>query len=136
MLGCRLAIISKDRPMHNVAEVFDIIGEVRGCDAIISDDIIDTAGTLCAGADAVMRAGANRVLACATHPIFSDPALERIEASVLQEVVVCDTVPVDLLRKPDKVTVLPVDRILADTIDSIFRDDSVSSLFGGENQLF
>ena len=136
MLGAHLAIISKDRPAHNVAEVFDIIGDVRDCDAIITDDMIDTAGTLVVGAEAVKRAGARRVMACATHPLFSPPALERIDASVLQEVVVCDTVPVDLRTKPQKVTVLPVDRILAETIDNIFREDSVSSIFGGENQLF
>jgi ribose-phosphate pyrophosphokinase len=136
LLGARLAIISKDRPTHNVAEVFDIIGDVRDCDAVIFDDIIDTAGTLCAGAEAVARAGAKRVAACATHPIFSPPALERIEQSVLSEVVVCDTVPIDWAAKPRKVTVLPVHKILAETIDSIFREGSVSSLFGGENQLF
>jgi ribose-phosphate pyrophosphokinase len=98
--------------------------------------MIDTAGTLCAGAEAVARAGATRVIACATHALFSPPALERIEASVLDQVVVCDTVPVDPRTRPQRVTVLPVDSILAQTIDSIHRDDSVSEIFGGENQLF
>ena len=81
MLDASLAIISKDRPTHSVAEVIDVIGaeKVRGRVAIISDDMIDTAGTLCAGAEAVKRAGAARVIACATHPIFSPPALERID---------------------------------------------------------
>ena len=138
MLDASLAIISKDRPTHNVAEVIDIIGaeKVRGRIAIISDDMIDTAGTLCAGAEAVKRAGAAQVVACATHPIFSEPALSRIEASALDMVVVGDTVPVDALRKPEKVVVLPVDGILAQTIDNIFREGSVSEIFGGENQLF
>ena len=138
MLGASLAIISKDRPTHNVAEVIDIIGaeKVRGRIAIISDDMIDTAGTLCAGAEAVARAGAVKVVACASHPIFSAPALERIERSALDLVVVGDTVPVDPINKPDKVVVLPVDGILAQTIDNIFREGSVSEIFGGENQLF
>ena len=138
MLDASLAIISKDRPTHNVAQVIDIIGaeNVRGRVAIISDDIIDTAGTLCAGAEAVARVGAARVIACASHPIFSPPALQRITDSVLDQVVVCDTVPVDPLTKPQKVVVLPADGLLAQTIDNIFREDSVSEIFGGENQLF
>ena len=138
MLGASLAIISKDRPTHSVAEVIDVIGaeKVRGRVAIISDDMIDTAGTLCAGAEAVKRAGAKRVIACATHPIFSPPALERITNSVLDQVVVSDTVPVDPVTRPQKVTVLPADGILAQTIDNIFREGSVSEIFGGENQLF
>jgi ribose-phosphate pyrophosphokinase len=102
MLDASLAIISKDRPTHSVAEVIDVIGaeKVRGRVAIISDDMIDTAGTLCAGAEAVKRAGAARVIACATHPIFSPPALERITNSVLDQVVVSDTVPVDPVTRP------------------------------------
>ncbi|MDX6378663.1 MAG: ribose-phosphate pyrophosphokinae [Gaiellaceae bacterium] len=138
MLDASLAIISKDRPTHSVAEVIDVIGaeKVRGRVAIISDDMIDTAGTLCAGAEAVKRAGAARVIACATHPIFSPPALERITNSVLDQVVVSDTVPVDPVTRPQKVTVLPADGILAQTIDNIFREGSVSEIFGGENQLF
>ena len=113
-----------------------IIGDVRGRVAIISDDMIDTAGTLCAGAQAIARAGATRVLACATHPVFSGPALERIEASVLEEVVVCDTVPVNPVETPPKVRVLSVAGILAETISNVFSDDSVSAIFRGENQLF
>ena len=138
MLDASLAIISKDRPTHSVAEVIDVIGaeKVRGRVAIISDDMIDTAGTLCAGAEAVKRAGAARVIACATHPIFSPPALERITNSALDQVVVSDTVPVDPVTRPQKVTVLPADGILAQTIDNIFREGSVSEIFGGENQLF
>ena len=98
--------------------------------------MIDTAGTLCAGAEAVKRAGAARVIACATHPIFSPPALERIGPASLDQVVVSDTVPVDPVTRPQKVTVLPADGILAQTIDKIFREGSVSEIFGGENQLF
>jgi ribose-phosphate pyrophosphokinase len=137
MLDTTFAIISKERPSHNEARVMEVIGDVRGCQAIISDDMIDTAGTLCAGAAAVKQAGATRVVACATHPLFSGPALDRIEASALDEVVVCDTVPIPpRARTSRKVRVLPVDEILARTIAEIFHHGSVSQIFGGENQLF
>jgi ribose-phosphate pyrophosphokinase len=137
MLDTTFAIISKERPSHNEARVMEVIGDVRGCQAIISDDMIDTAGTLCTGAEAVKQAGATRVVACATHPLFSGDALQRIEASALDEVVICDTVPIaPAVRGSQKVTVLPVDTILAQTIGEIFNQGSVSQIFGGENQLF
>jgi ribose-phosphate pyrophosphokinase len=137
MLDTTFAIISKERPAHNEARVMEVIGDVRGRQAIISDDMIDTAGTLCAGANAVKEAGATRVVACATHPLFSGPALERIESSALDEVVVCDTVPIPpAALSSRKVRVLPVDEILARTIGEIFHHGSVSQIFGGENQLF
>jgi ribose-phosphate pyrophosphokinase len=137
MLDTTFAIISKERPSHNEARVMEVIGGVAGCQAIISDDMIDTAGTLCAGAAAVKQAGATRVVACATHPLFSGPALDRIEESALDEVVVCDTVPIPpRARASRKVRVLPVDEILARTIAEIFHHGSVSQIFGGENQLF
>jgi ribose-phosphate pyrophosphokinase len=136
MLDADVAIIAKLRPEHGKARVAAIIGDVAGKKAIISDDIIDTAGTLCAGAEAVHQAGATEVVACATHAILSDPALERIRDSVLNEVVVCDTVPIDPRAADSRIRVLPVDGILAQTIDEVFREGSVSNLFGGENQLF
>ena len=136
MLDAEVAIIAKLRPEHGKARVAAIIGEVEGKKAIISDDIIDTAGTLCAGAQAVADAGATEVYACATHALLSDPALDRIRESVLHEVVVCDTVPIDPRAADSRVRILPVDGILAQTIDEVFREGSVSNLFGGENQLF
>lgn len=136
MLDADIAIIAKLRPGHGSARVAAIIGDVAGKKAIISDDIIDTAGTLCAGAEAVHNAGATQVMACATHAILSDPALERIRASVLHEVVVCDTVPINPRAAASRIRVLPVDGILAQTIEEVFREGSVSNLFGGENQLF
>lgn len=136
MLDADIAIIAKLRPEHGKARVAAIIGEVAGKRAIISDDIIDTAGTLCAGAQAVADAGATEVYACATHALLSDPALERIRESVLHEVVVCDTVPIDPRAPESRVRVLPVDAILAQTIEEVFREGSVSNIFGGENQLF
>jgi ribose-phosphate pyrophosphokinase len=136
MLDAEVAIIAKLRPEHGKARVAAIIGEVEGKRAIISDDIIDTAGTLCAGAQAVHDAGATEVYACATHAILSDPALDRIRDSVLHEVVVCDTVPIDARAPESRIRVLPVDAILAQTIEEVFREGSVSIIFGGEHQLF
>ncbi len=136
MLGADLAFINKERPAHGESRVMTLIGDVKGKVAIISDDMIDSAGTLCAGAEAVAAAGAERVLACATHALFSPPALANMEASPLERVVVCDTIPVDPLTRPAKIVVLSVAGILAQTIDNVFRDDSVSAIFKGENQLF
>ena len=136
MLGADLALITKERPEQQVAEVTNVIGRVRGKVCIVIDDMIDTAGTLCAGGEALREHGATRVFACATHPVFSGPALERLEESVFEQVVVTDTIPVNPLTKPDKVQVLSVAPILADTISNVFNDDSVSGLFHGGNQLF
>jgi ribose-phosphate pyrophosphokinase len=136
MLGAELAFINKERPGHNESRVMTLIGDVKDKVAIISDDMIDSAGTLCNAAQAVSDAGAERVFACATHALFSAPALERIEESTLERVVVCDTIPVDPLTRPAKIVVLSVADTLARTIDNVFRDDSVSAIFKGENQLF
>jgi ribose-phosphate pyrophosphokinase len=136
MIGGELVVLNKDRPAHNEARVTAVIGEVEGKIAVMTDDIIDTAGTLCAGADALKESGAARVIACGTHALFNGPALERIENSVLDNVIVTDTVPVDPLTKPDKVDVLSISGILAETIQNVFADDSVSAIFAGENQLF
>src|SRR3954466_8680618 len=93
-LGASLAIIDKRRPANNVAEVVNIIGDVRGRDAIIVDDLVDTAGTLCAAATAIKQQGARAVYACCTHAVLSHPAVERIMASPLEELLITDTVPV------------------------------------------
>ncbi|MDF2751072.1 MAG: ribose-phosphate pyrophosphokinae [Gaiellaceae bacterium] len=136
MIGGGLVVLNKERPAHNVARVAGVIGEVEGKVAVMTDDIIDTAGTLCAGADALKEAGATKVYACATHALCNPPAMERIAESVFDRVIVTDTVPVDLLGKPDNVEVLTVSGILAETIRNVFSDDSVSAIFAGENQLF
>jgi ribose-phosphate pyrophosphokinase len=136
MLGGQLALITKERPGHQEAEVTNVIGRVGGKVCILLDDMIDTAGTLCAGGVSLMEEGATRVFACATHPVFSGPALERLEKSVFEKVVVTDTIPINPLHRPDKVQVLSVAPILADTICNVFNDDSVSGLFHGGNQLF
>jgi ribose-phosphate pyrophosphokinase len=98
--------------------------------------MVDTAGTLVAGAQFLKEHGAKKVYACATHGIFSPPAIERVEQSPLDKVIVTDTVPIDPLTKPDRVMVLPIADILAETIHNIFADDSVSAIFGDMNALF
>ena len=136
MIGGGLVVLNKERPGHNQAKVTGVIGDVAGKVAVMTDDIIDTAGTLCAGAEALREAGATRVIATATHALFNEPAHERIAESAFERVVVTDTVPVDELRKPANVEVLSISGLLAQTIQNVFADDSVSAIFAGENQLF
>lgn len=136
MIGGDLVILNKVRPGHNEAKVTTVIGDVEGKVAVMTDDVVDTAGTLVAGAAALKEAGALKVYACATHGLFNGPALERIASSEIDRLVVTDTVPIDPLTRPDNVEVLSVDTILAETIHNVFADDSVSAIFAGENQLF
>ncbi len=136
MIGGGLVVLNKERPGHNQAKVVGVIGDVDGKVAVMTDDIIDTAGTLCAGAEALREAGATRVIACATHALFNDLALQRIADSAFEKVVVTDTVPVDPLRLPANIEVLSISGLLAETIQNVFSDDSVSAIFAGENQLF
>jgi ribose-phosphate pyrophosphokinase len=136
MIGGDLVILNKVRPAHNEAAVKTVIGDVEGKVAVMTDDVIDTAGTLVAGAAALKEAGATEVYACATHGLFNGPALDRIASSEIDKLVVTDTVPVDPLTKPANVEVLSVAGILAETIRNVFADDSVSAIFAGENQLF
>ena len=129
-LGSSLAIIDKRRSGPNVSEVMNIIGDVRGRDAIIVDDMIDTAGTLAQAAKAVVEAGARTVSACATHGVLSGPAIERIEASPLSQVVVTDTIPLKPAAKAcKKIVQLSVARLLGEAIKRIHHGDSISSLF-------
>ncbi|HTS74266.1 MAG TPA: ribose-phosphate pyrophosphokinase [Gaiellaceae bacterium] len=136
MLDCDLAIMNKTRPEHDTAEVTEVIGDVRGKVAILSDDMILTGGTLIAAASALREAGATEVYACATHGLFSGNAFERIANSELTRVTVTNTVAIDPIDRPAKVDVLPVSSLLAETIMNVFADDSVSAIFAGENQLF
>jgi ribose-phosphate pyrophosphokinase len=135
MIGADLAIMTKERPAQQVAEVGYVIGDVRGKNAVILDDIIDTAGTLVAAGQTVVDEGAARVYAACTHPVFSGPAYERLSRAPFEQVVVTDTIP---LRDgaPENVVVVSCASLLADTIRQIFTDGSVSAVFGGENQLF
>jgi ribose-phosphate pyrophosphokinase len=136
MIGGELVVLNKERPEQQVARVTTVIGEVENKIVVMTDDIIDTAGTLVAGAAALKEAGAVKVYACATHGLFNGPALERIAESEIDRLIVTDTVAIDPLTKPENVEVLTVAGILADTIRNVFADDSVSAIFAGENQLF
>jgi ribose-phosphate pyrophosphokinase len=137
MIEAEFAIMHKSRPSHDVASVTEIAGRVRGKKAILGDDVIMTGGTMMANVHALEEHGASEVWLFATHGLFCGDALDRFASSdAIKGIVVTDTVPVDPLAKPDKLTVLPVSGLLAETIMNVFADDSVSAIFGGENQLF
>jgi ribose-phosphate pyrophosphokinase len=129
-LGASLAIIDKRRERANQSEVMHLIGDVKGRECIIIDDLIDTAGTLCNAARAVMDEGAKRVVACATHGVLSGPAVQRITESPLAEVVVSDSIPLSTeARACNKIKVVSTARLLGEAIRRIDANDSVSSLF-------
>ncbi len=124
-----LAIIDKRRQAHNVAEVLNVIGDVKGKTAVLVDDMIDTAGTIAAGAKLLREEGARQVYACATHAVFSPPAVERLSSGLFEEVIVTNTIPIaDSDRFPQLVT-LSVANLLGETIWRIHEDSSVSSMF-------
>ena len=124
-----LAIIDKRRQAHNVAEVMNLIGDVAGKTAVLVDDMIDTAGTICEGARLLRKEGARQVYACATHAVFSPPAIERLSAGLFEEVIVTNTLPMPEDRQFRQLTVLSVDNLLGETIWRIHEDSSVSSMF-------
>jgi ribose-phosphate pyrophosphokinase len=125
-----LAIIDKRRPRPNVATVMNIIGDVNGRTCVIMDDMVDTANTLCAAADALKEQGAVRVVAYCTHPVLSGPALSRIEKSVIDELVVTDTIPLKAEAEAcSKIRVVSVAELMAETMRRICEESSVSSLF-------
>ena len=128
-LGCDIAIMHKDRPKHNQAEITALIGDVTDKVCILNDDMIDTGGSLVAAAETLMSKGAKKVYACATHGLFSGPAYDRIQNSFIEEVVVTNAVPVPLDRQTGKIRVLSVAPLLARTIQSVYSNGSVSKLF-------
>jgi ribose-phosphate pyrophosphokinase len=136
-IGTHWAVMEKERPAQQVAEIGYVVGEVKGKTAVLVDDMIDTAGTLTAAARTVLDEGAARVLAVATHGVFSGPAYERLaqESSGIERIIVSDTIP-QRPGAPDNITVLSTAQTFADSIRRIFTDDSVSEIFAGENQLF
>jgi ribose-phosphate pyrophosphokinase len=134
-VGAELAILDKERPAQQVAEIGYVIGDVKGKTAVLVDDMIDTAGTLRAAAQTVLDEGASRVYAAATHPILSGNAYENLAAAGFEQIVVTDTIPIRA-GAPDNLRVLSCAELLTDSIRRIFTDDSVSEVFGGENQLF
>ncbi len=128
-LGVDIAIIDKRRPEPNVAEIMNIIGRIQGKRVIMVDDIIDTAGTIAQGAEALLAHGASEVYACCTHAVLSGPAVARLQASAVTEVVITDTIPLPADKHIAKITVLPVAPLLGDAILRIYEDLSVSKLF-------
>lgn len=128
-VGAPIAIIEKRRPEPGVAKVMNIIGDVKGRNCFVVDDIVDTAGSLCEGAKALMEYGAAGVHAAVCHPVLTDPATERIKESVLKELVVTNSLPIEKEKMQDKLTVLSVAPLLGEAILRIFHDASVSALF-------
>ncbi|WP_022819211.1 ribose-phosphate diphosphokinase [Fusobacterium russii] len=128
-LDCKIAIIDKRRPKPNMSEVMNLIGEVEGKIAIFIDDMIDTAGTITNGADAILARGAIEAYACCSHAVFSDPAVERLQKSGLKEIVVTDSICLPEYKRIDKVKIISANTILADAIDRIINNKSVSELF-------
>lgn len=124
-----LAIIDKRRQAHNVAEVMNVIGDVRGKTAVLVDDMIDTAGTISEGARFLRQQGARQVYACATHAVFSPPAIERLSSGVLEEVIVTNTIPIPEGQQFPQLRVLSVANLIGETIWRIHEDSSVSSMF-------
>lgn len=131
-LGTGLALMTKSRPAHQQAEIGHVIGEIAGKTAVIYDDIIDTAGTLCLAGETVLEQGAERVFAAATHPVFSGPAYERLAAAPFERIIVTDTIP---LRPgaPKNVEVISCASMLADTIRRISLDDSETDSLAGDH---
>lgn len=128
-LDIPLAIIDKRRPEANVSEVMNVIGDVEGKNIIMVDDMIDTAGTICNAAKAMSEKGAKRVFACCTHPVLSGPAIERIEKSRIEELVVLDTIKLDESKKVSCIKQLSIAQILGNAILAIHKNKSVSKLF-------
>ena len=129
-LDCPLAIIDKRRPRANVSEVMNIIGDVHGKTVVLVDDMVDTAGTLCHGAEALIKlGGAKEVYACATHGVLSGPALQRLTDSVITETVFLDTIPAKEGSEAARIKMLSVAPVFAEAISRIYEDKPVSPLF-------
>ena len=128
-LDSSIAIIDKRRPKANVAEIMNIIGDINGKNVILIDDMIDTAGTITQGAKALKDLGAKDVYACCTHPVLSGPALERIENSVIKELVVLDTIDLEEEKILDKMTILSAAPLFAEVMKRVYKNESVSNLF-------
>jgi ribose-phosphate pyrophosphokinase len=136
MIDAEFALIHKTRPAHEEVSVIAITGDVKDKTVIVGDDVIHTGGTLLANVEALKQQGAKDVWVFATHGQFCDGALERFAKSDIAGIIVTDTVPIDVRVRPRNLTVLTVSGLLAETIMNVFSDESVSAIFGGENQLF
>src|SRR5256884_1788479 len=136
MIEAEFAIMHKTRPAHDQAAITEITGRVKDKIAIVGDDVIMTGGTLIANVHALREKGVKGVWVFATHGVFCGNALEKFHDAPIDGIVVTDTVPINPLEMPPNMRVLPVAQLLAETIMNVFADDSVSAIFGGENQLF
>ena len=134
-LNSSLAIIHKrrDPDVANKVAVHEVVGDVEGQVCLLVDDMIDTAGTVCQAADALMSRGAAKVIAAATHPVLSGPAIERLQNSAFEEVIVTNTLPLPPERRFPKLTVLSIAPLISRAIHEVFEDGSVTSLFGGQS---
>ena len=128
-LNCPMAIVDKRRPKANQIEVMNVIGDVKGKRCLIVDDMIDTAGTICQGAEALFNNGAKEIYACCSHAVLSGPAIERIKASHISKLVVLDTIPLPEEKKIDKISVLSVAKLFATAIENIYLDKKMSEIY-------
>ncbi len=128
-LDCPIAIVDKRRPEPNKSEIMNIIGDIYGKDCILLDDMIDTAGTICNAAEALKKLGGRRIYACATHAVLSGPAIERLKNSVIEELVVLNTLPIPEEKKLDNMKALSVAPIFSEVISRVYTSASVSELF-------
>ena len=135
-LHADLAIVHKRRVRgaKNTVEAKEVVGEVDGRTCVLIDDMIDTAGTICAAAEQLVERGANAVYCAATHGVFSGEAIDRLKNSVIEKVVITNTLPLPAEKRIDKIEVLSAAGIIADAIDAVFEDTSVSEIFNGQNQ--
>jgi ribose-phosphate pyrophosphokinase len=135
-LHADLAIVHKRRVkgQKNVVEARDVVGDVQGRVCVLIDDMIDTGGTIVAAADQLMEHGASEVHAACTHGVLSGPAIDRLKNSVISRVIITNTLPLPPEKQLDKIEVLSVASVIADAIDAVFEDTSVSEIFGGHNQ--
>ena len=129
LLDTSIAIIEKRRPQPGCAEVMNLIGDVKGKTCIMIDDMVDTAGSLCEGAKALMKMGAKEVYACCSHGILTDPAVQRIQDSAIKQLVITNTIPLDPKKKCDKIVTISLAPMLAEFISCIYENGSVSKLF-------
>ena len=128
-LNCPIAIIDKRRPKANQVEIMNIIGDVKGKTCLLVDDLIDTAGTICQGAEALHKNGAKEIYACCTHAVLSGPAIERIKNSPIKKLVCLDTIDMPQEKRIDKIEILSVAHLLAKAIENIYLDKKMSEVY-------
>lgn len=128
-MDCPIAIVDKRRPEPNKSEIMNIIGDIKGKSCILLDDMIDTAGTICNAAGALVDLGAKEVYACATHGVLSGPAIERLDKSKIKELVILNTLPIPAEKCIDRMTVLSVGPVFAETISRVYQHGSISKMF-------